>query len=967
MKLLILKKFNNYFNRKIIKYDNLDDYASHSAASLTINSYNFNPNDGVRTDVVLGRGDKGLDAFFDFETTKSADYLVAYSTETIHNGDEPDVDVNTIESRWFITEVKRTRGGQYAIQLKRDSIADNLDTLINCPAFIQKGICRDDSPLILNDEGITVNQIKSAQEFIKDETTSAWIVGYMPRDAGKDDPISAQVADADADYVTIENLADELDVSSSDLSAALTNDTEHPTSFVKDNVEVVGWINWVNMNDEEIKLVAGSQNNFQSFTYNKGIKARRSGSKLVDCFAKTIDNPDRPTNDRLAVPELTVLSNFWKQYCQANISTIKNNWETYTGKPLFTRNVLDKLNELVDNGTLIYKQGSYYRLRVNSVSNAKNTGENLYAAATDVPFSAICSNTISAWNSWAEENSPYYDQVNYWYELLQSLAGGKIFLVYNEILSNFYLEKVSNDVTVPGVSFTMSSTRNSCLDQTFDMFAIPYSNVEIKNGVDTYEGIGQYAQQLAVDIALNMPESKELYDLQLLPYCPIEEIVGDGKIDITGLTAGYDYDWITYTGSITSREEQNVYAESSEYEPGMYEGLAEWQSNINDADVISWGYVANAENQDQEAQEILRDWEATNNASKTSVGGKAKFMVYGQIQDPQTFDHADINVGFWVTYTETVTNQKKSIVIYPKKSSFSRSVGKAITAQDEMKIENLCNKYRLISPNYQGGFDFNLAKNLGYCNGFTAYCTYKPYTPYIRVVPKFNWLYGGNYNKEARGLVVNGDFSLGRVNSAWESYQLQNKNYQNIFNREMQNLDVNQGIQRTQQYVAGGINIANAAGQGAVTGAIAGGGVYGAIAGGIIGGAASGIGYGVDNALLERSMAEQKAYSQDKFHLQLGNIQAIPYTLTKVSAFDIDSAIFPLLEYYTCTDEEKTYLRNKFKYEGYTIGVVDDLGQYITIGSGNYVQANLIRNDYIIDDPHQLDDINNELLKGVYM
>jgi hypothetical protein len=865
--------------------------------------------------------------------------------------------------------VKRTRGGQYAIQLKRDSIADNLDTLINCPAYIQKGICRDDSPLILNDEGVNVNQIKSAQEFIKDQTTSAWIVGYMPRDAGKEDTISAQVADADADYVTIENLADELNVDSADLSAALTNDTEHPTSFVKDNVEVVGWINWVNSNDEEIKLVAGSQNNFQSFTYGNGLKARRSGSKLVDCFARTTDNPDRPTNDRLSSPDLTVLGNFWKQYCQANISTIKNNWKTYTGKPLFTRNVLDRLNELVDNGTLIYKQGSYYRLRVNSVTNAKNTGENLYAAATDVPFSSICNSLITAWNTWADEHSPYWVQQAgyYWYELLQSLAGGKIFLVYNEILSNFYLEKVSNDVTVPGVNFTMSSTRNSCLDQTFDMFAIPYSNVEIKNGADTYEGIGQYAQQLAVDIALNMPTNKELYDLQLLPYCPVEEIVGDEKIDITSLTAGYDYDWITYTGTVTSRSEAEVQPIVNEYVPQQYEATATYQSTINDSDLIEWGWDAYSEETEPHAQQAFEEWVEHATPHKTVVGGKAKFEVYSQIQDPQAFEYADISVVFWFTYNEAVTNQKKSIVIYPKKSSFSRPVGRAITAQDEMKIENLCNKYRLISPNYQGGFDFNLAKNLGYCSGFTAYCTYKPYTPYIRVVPKFNWLYGGNYNKEARGLVVNGDFSLGRVNDAWTEYQLQNKNYQNIFNREMQNLDVNQSIQRTQQYVAGGINIANAAGQGAVTGAIAGGGVYGAIAGGIIGGAASGIGYGVDNALLETSMAEQKAYSQDKFHLQLGNIQAIPYTLTKVSAFDIDSAVFPLLEYYTCTDEEKTYLRNKFKYEGYTIGVVDDLGQYITIGSGNYVQAHLIRNDEIIDDPHQLDDINNELLKGVYM
>ncbi len=958
MNLLVLKGFNNYFNRIIKKYDELRDYEATSSSYIYIDSINFNPGDGVRTEQILGKGQ--VDGFFDFEGNSGPDYLVCH-----------DKDLNII-SRWFILECDRTRGGQYKLKLKRDSIADNFNTLLTCPAYIKKGICDDDSPLILNSEGVSVNQIKSGQDFIKDKTTSAWIVGYMPKGAGKTgQEVHAQVDDASAPHITIEDLATELGVSALDLSEALTDDTEHPTSFVKDNIEIVGWMNYVDQSRKEIKLRAISQNNFASITdYAQGIVWT---DNTTDCFCRDdIDNPTYHAKNISPGDTSTVhakLAEIWKNNVNANLTTIKNNWRTYTGKPLFTRNVLDRLNELVSNETLVYKAGKYYKIRVNTVSEPGNTGWNVHAAATDVPFSTICSNTISQWNTFASNYGTWTNDVHQLccYCYLGALPSGKVFLNYNEILSNFYLEEVANDPTVPGVSFSMSTTRKSCLDQTFDIFALPYSNVKIQKGADIYEGIGDYAQKLAVDIALNMPDTYELYDLQLLPYCPIPEITSAGIIDITNLTETEDYDWVDYTGTITHRDTANVNPIVNEYAPQEYEATATYQSTVNDADLVEWGWDAYCQETEPHAEQAFEDWVAGISTHKTVVGGKSKFEIYNQVQDPQSFEHADVTVVFWFKWTEE-GSEHRSIVVYPKKSSFSRPVGSALAAKDEIKIENLCNKYRLVSPNYQGGFEFNLAKNLGYCSGFTAYCTYKPYTPYIRVVPDFNWMYGINYDKEARGLVLNGDFSLGRVNDKWTEYQLQNKNYQNIFNRDIQNLDVNQNLQRTQQYVSGGINILASGVQGGASGAmLSGGNGYAALAGAIVGAGTSGAGYAADNALMERALTEQKSFMQDKFHLQLGNIQAIPYTLTKVSAFDIDSAVFPIIEYYTCTDEEKEYLRNKFKYEGYTIGVVDTLNKYINRGNGTYVQADLIRNTEIIDDTHQLEDIYTELTKGVYI
>ena len=225
MNLLILKGFNNYFNRIIKKYTTLADYISHSDSNYDFSDINFNPNDGVTTTQVIGGTTQQQTGGPDpvplaWEHDGNPDYIIVYETQKVGN-----TTINTIKSRWFIVESVRTRNGQYSLKLKRDSIADHFDTLLSCPALIKKGTVTDDNPLILNDEGITVNQIKSGQEYLKDKLASAWIVGYMPKNTGlTGHTISATVqGDSNIPYVTIEDLASELGVDEGELSDALTD------------------------------------------------------------------------------------------------------------------------------------------------------------------------------------------------------------------------------------------------------------------------------------------------------------------------------------------------------------------------------------------------------------------------------------------------------------------------------------------------------------------------------------------------------------------------------------------------------------------------------------------------------------------------------------------------------------------------------------------------------------------------
>ena len=287
-----------------------------------------------------------------------------------------------------------------------------------------------------------------------------------------------------------------------------------------------------------------------------------------------------------------------------------------------------------------------------------------------------------------------------------------------------------------------------------------------------------------------------------------------------------------------------------------------------------------------------------------------------------------------------------------------------------VKYVNDCTMMRLCSPNYAGLFEFNLAKNGMSVESFNVDMTLRPYNPYIHINPNFKHIYGTDTDDQ-RGLICGGDFSLGILNDAWKQYELQNKNYQAIFDRQIQNLDVNQDIQRIQAWAGMLGGTAQGAAGGALTGAFIGGGIPGAIIGGVLGGAAS-LGGGIaDLATLDRSQKEQRSFMQDNFKLQLGNVKALPTTITKTSALTANNKIFPFVEIYECTEKEKDAYMNQIDWDGMTIGVIDKMDNYVNFSSpsNKYIQCRIVRyptNIHPISN-HELDELNNELMKGVYI
>ena len=414
---------------------------------------------------------------------------------------------------------------------------------------------------------------------------------------------------------------------------------------------------------------------------------------------------------------------------------------------------------------------------------------------------------------------------------------------FQTILQALKYTYTDEDYGYSGVTFTIND-HSSLQDAPYDMFAIPYGDITINN-----KQCGN--KELGLAIAGRISEqwggaNPKLYDIQLLPYCPLREyLLVDGSLSLTNA--------VNYTE------------------------VKDSDGNIKD--YILW--------------------------ANTST------------------------MRFTIPYTITI---------------------------DDPKLTNECDMWRLSSPNYNGQFEFNAAKNGG-VSYFNVDCEYKPYAPHIHIAPNFNLLYGQDFD-DGRGLICSGDFSLTQTSDTFATYQRQNANYDAIFNRQIQNMEFTNKTQLTSDIIS--------AASGALSGGVAAGAVYGGTAG--VGlGLVSGIAGAADVAINQSLRNEALDYTKDLHGYQLGNIQALPNSITKISSLSPDFKLFPILEYYTCTETEKEALKQKLKYNGMTVMTIGTIRQYLR-PTESYIKGKLIRLDNLHDeDFHYVNEIAAEVNKGIFI
>lgn len=825
---LYILKYNNYYNRTIKKEDSLTDYLEYQLGNV-IQGVAFNPGDGIATQQVVNLSEDQI-----------GDYLLAVN------------EYNEIDSRWFILDCRRERTGQYTLTLRRDLIADNYTAIISAPCYIEKATLNANDPMIFNSEDMTFNQIKTSETELKDETGCAWVVGYIPRDSFQEDTeITSNIVYESAADITVNGIDtwEYYPYSEGQQFIGNWNNVQYAGFVAYHRVGGGGLVHY----DPIDGMCAWGYDNNSNPIYNYGYH----GTEVVD---SNITPPSYNTNYLRLSPDVSnylisggnielairggtypgevsnSLMGTWKSYIPTFNNYVSSYLGTHTSQEEATFKNLD--------GQIIYDSSTdlYYKVRVSYTSYTNQlyiSSGNLYNEMVNATNQARTNVTIDA-----SLGSNYIGNRT-------GNPGPETFKVwYSAMAYTLSLEQVFTSLKT-----TINNTRYHLEDQPYDMFCIPYSDTLkiYKNGEQILTANKSAALGMSIAIA-PQAGSGSIYDVQLLPYCPVRYMIReDGTFDIGAAHVHYIQD-----------------------------------ISGDNVGIILWG-----------------------------------------IQSQFTLD-IPVNIAI---------------------------------APEDVKQVSQTDKWRLCSPNFNGQFEFNAAMNNGVTN-INVDCNYKPYSPYIHLNPDFGGLYGEDFN-DARGLICGGDFSLPQITSAWADYQLNNKNYNEQFQRSIQNMEVNNAVQREQQKWQIATGAIGAGMSGAFTGAYVGGPI-GAVVGGVIGAGVSTAAGIRDYQLSEQLRQEAIDYRQDQFGYSLGNIQAIPYNLTKTSALTLNNKIFPILEYYTCTSIEKNALQNKLYYNGMTVMRIGTIAQFLR-EEPSYIKGKLIRLEGTDNNFHIVNEIANEINKGVFI
>ena len=984
MNILLLKGYNNYFNRILKKEESTSAYKTAVLDGSTLNYYelknvNFNPNDGIATELIIGEGDLSWDDKTSTTDLKregkyNPDYAIVYDNEVINIHTTKEL----IYSRWFVTECERTRKGQYRIALQRDVLAD-FEEALDSPCFIEKGtIDSTSNPLLFNPEGMKFNEIKKDELLIKDNTKCAWLVGYVKKDIDQ--------AVQGITYVDPNDLG----------------------TYVKQAADIPFSLDCFTFVDKSGNITQNATKKLVYLdTYDSRVKMRLGHGGAVN------------SNERISMNFAAVKA---ENYRSDNVDWQNLNSTAMTMSQSsilpISADVMKNIGEDVILQSRTSNNTYFEYLKQDAI--ARGADLEIITDTTYIPHYFLYDNkvyltVIPRYTEFSREE--YYTgedtaAVNYLNGLQKTY--GAVTLSTNtsnparrkikvEIKGQYY-PVIAQEVELGSTltyDFPASSSRASVADAQYNIFAMPIMpsvlgmpvgtediiRFQYDNSGTTVEidisSISRYQLAMANAIMTKLGgdgTASKAYDLQLLPYCPFELDVGTASypertvidLDSSGLTAGFDYDLIKDANDDTKGI--IFFARSANFTKDIE--LPELSENSE----IS---LRNMEVREEELT-ITNPTFTYNNTDYQGLPLFRMSLPYKVADAQLTMDAVTlpsaISTGLVNSFISPVLTEGTQPAIYFTNSNMPGpySPGEQVTFTDSeikvlahwilpdnalgLKVENECDFQRLVSPNYNGMFQFKKARMVDGIHTINVDCTYKPYAPYIKLNPDFSGLYGRDWN-DSTGLICAGDFSLPMINDQFINYALQNKNYQAIFARGIENLDVNQQIAREQQDFKGIFSTITGGATGAIAGASKGG-VYGAMAGAAVGTAVPLIKYQMEKGWLERQQSEARDFAVDNFNYQLGNIQALPQSITKSSPLSYNNKVWPILEFFSCTDEEKEVLKNKLKYDGMTIMAIGRLNDYLV--SGGYVKGKMIRLEGIKDDSHVADAIYQAVDRGFY-
>lgn len=491
LKNLYLLKFNNFYNRKTIRYETVEEYLDAAEHYISFpDQFNFKPNDGVT-------------AQWDPEIPETYDIDIAFDYLLVVNPATQDFE------RWYVLDKKRIKLGQYRISCYRDLLAENLDALLNSSTvYLEKGyISNINNPLIYNLEKFSANEIKQSEIEIKENSYGfKWLVGYVNKPNTIRDEGGAIIADPWPQTIETE--------SNGNIVADYTIDT----SF--DRWEYTPYVG------KKIKYIQDAYLTFDC-QYNKIYRVEANKNGIIENKLRTITSSER-LGDISTLFDIDNDSSGIRGFCE----DFGERWLS--------------LARLAAPHADYFEADSAFLVGIDYESLKSLIGDGLTIYSTvDRKFRRYSLAESFDYNAYSDFKGINPDTMQNLYNNLKTLANNNDISVSFSSIDNFRMEFFSSTAATLSYtdfseesfySVTGGATGHAHLNnETFDMFAIPVPDIDERYVFNiTYYGTspgewysGPFNIKTSKRAAWAMAQTliqkygSGGYDLQLLPYCPI--------------------------------------------------------------------------------------------------------------------------------------------------------------------------------------------------------------------------------------------------------------------------------------------------------------------------------------------------------------------------------------------------------------------------------------------------------------
>lgn len=453
----------------------------------TFTNINFIPGDGITTELILN---------FDTEALGSPNYLIAAETSTDF-------------TRWFITETERTRKGQTKFKLRRDLVAEEIQGIKEATAMINKGYVEWGNPAFFNKEPISVNRIPKTREFLIDKSVSGWLVAYLPK-SGKGENSWEDTG------VAFGTVAPQAQYSFASLDEARTAFGEN-NAYIGGMLQVYATPSWV---------VGSSLPKLKKYEYF----LQNGGAWPVETVNSTSSQSYFEGTASLAPDAI-----------QAGVTAIYQE----VGKRLTPSDLSFKGYQSVVDTVSKYDGAT-----------VKNTSTGvIYKVSAEISERSVSDIFIDSWNN-SDLNQVFVDAAKKVDGRFSETTGQHDF-EHAPIKTSgctCYFVKVSfTQVSDEIYEWKISKKRRKTEDAPYDCICLPYRTDGI-NAVFKIDGKlvdVDYNANMSLASSFSTYWGSNVYDVQLLPYCPVQDLIvpGTGGIAVDSTKAGvvYQYDTASKT------------------------------------------------------------------------------------------------------------------------------------------------------------------------------------------------------------------------------------------------------------------------------------------------------------------------------------------------------------------------------------------------------------------------------------